>query len=295
MLLPAPQTRRPEARLSGLRTAGFDAAREAEQLREDAEERRLLYVACTRARDWFVLPWMDRRGAYTRILAEAFDPHKAAGVERVDRTKLTQPPSAARPVRVQLGQPEGRDWEQVEKLIATRAAWRAAREREWPSLTAGVVKLTPHKLGEREHFRGEAGGVTAGGGIEIGRGVHEALARCDLRDVEAAVKLFPAGEKLIRAALTHELMKRVLAADEFHREMPVVWQSPDGLLEGYIDLLFREGDGLVIVDYKTDAKPDARLYQGQLAAYAAAVEAITGRRVVEKMLFFLSAGSVERV
>jgi ATP-dependent helicase/nuclease subunit A len=63
-------------------------------------------------------------------------------------------------------------------------------------------------------------------------------------------------------------------------------------MEGYMDLLFREGDKLVIVDYKTDAKPDAKLYAAQLAAYAQAVEAITKQRVVEKLLFFLSTGEV---
>ena len=32
----------------------------------------------------------------------------------------------------------------------------------------------------------------------------------------------------------------------------------DRVLEGYIDLLYRDDDGLVIVDYKTDAVPDRR-------------------------------------
>ncbi|MCX7825703.1 MAG: UvrD-helicase domain-containing protein, partial [Verrucomicrobiae bacterium] len=84
LLLPEPATRHPEARLRGLRTSGFDAAREQERLREEAEERRLLYVACTRARDWFVLPWFAGRGEYTKILAQAFKPQTTAGVERID-------------------------------------------------------------------------------------------------------------------------------------------------------------------------------------------------------------------
>ena len=338
MVLPEPGTRRPEARLSGLASAGFKTARDEERKRQDAEERRLLYVACTRARDWFVLPWLAKRGEYTKILAGAFDPKTVAGVELVDRTKLTATPTRGQPVQIGLDEPDKRQRSAVEKLIAERAAWIEERDAGKVALFAGVKKLTPSGLGEREHDpegvvgsrrreeasssrrREEAGGRPVekeppphvggygegghgngggesghGGGLEIGRGVHEALARCDLRDVEAAVKLFPPGGKFIRAALTHKLMKRVLAADEFHREAPIVWQSPDGLMEGYIDLMFREGERLVVVDYKTDAKPDASLYAAQLAAYANALQAITGQHVAEKLLFFLATGQLVAV
>lgn len=282
-----------EAKLSELATSGHADACMQEDVREAAEDRRLLYVACTRARDWLVLPWFSDKGDYAKVLAKGFDPQTAADVERVKRDAITVQPTMVHPIRVELGDPEGRDRGVVEKLIADRAAWLANRKREWPSLAAGVKKLTPHKLGEKEFDESKRG--AHGGGVEIGRGVHDALARCDLRDVEAAVKLFPPGEKLIRTALTHPLMKRVLAAKEFHREAPVVWQSPEGLMEGYIDLLFCEDAKLVIVDYKTDKKPNARLYADQLTAYAAAVEAVTGMRVSEKLLFFLSAGVVEKV
>ena len=295
LVLPEPVTRRPEARLSGLASAGFEAAREEERKRQDAEERRLLYVACTRARDWFVLPWLAKRGEYTKILAGAFDPQTVGGVEQVDRAKMAASATGKQPPQVGLGEPDARQQPVVTKWVAERAGCLATRKESEAALFAGVKKLTPSSLGEREHFREAVESAGAGGGIEIGRGVHKTLACCDLRDVEAAVKLFPAGEKFIRAALTHKLMKRVLAADEFHREMPVVWQSPDGLMEGYIDLLFREGEGLVVVDYKTDAKPDPKLYAAQLAAYADALKAITGQRVAEKLLFFLGSGDVVTV
>jgi ATP-dependent exoDNAse (exonuclease V) beta subunit len=295
MVLPDPDTRRPEAQLSGLASAGFEAAQEEDRKRQDAEERRLLYVACTRARDWFVLPWMSKRGEYARILAEVFDPQTGGGVERVDRAKIAASATRPPPPQIGLGEPDERQQRAVAKLVAARNEWIAARKSSEAAWFAGVKKLTPSSLGEREHLRETAKTTSAGGGIEIGRRVHEALSRCNLRDVEEAAKLFPQGEKFIRTALTHDLIKRALAADELHREVPVVWQSPDGLMEGYIDLLFREGERLVVVDYKTDAKPEPKLYAAQLTAYADALKAITGKPVAEKLLFFLVSGEVVAV
>src|ERR1019366_4939089 len=59
--------------------------------------------------------------------------------------------------------------------------------------------------------------------------------------------------------------------------------QPDAtVLEGFVDLIYREDDGsLVIVDYKTDDAPDAALpsrvayYAPQLNAYRSIVKAAT--------------------
>ena len=55
-------------------------------------------------------------------------------------------------------------------------------------------------------------------------------------------------------ALQSELLKRVARADEAHREVPFAIMTADGLMEGKIDLLFREGRRWTLVDYKTDAR-----------------------------------------
>ena len=74
------------------------------------------------------------------------------------------------------------------------------------------------------------------------------------------------------------------------------------LLEGYIDLLYRGPDGLVVVDFKTAATSDpdelARRVEGyriQGASYALAVAATTGERVVRVTFVFLTPeGAFER-
>ena len=76
----------------------------------------------------------------------------------------------------------------------------------------------------------------------------------------------------------------------------------DGItLEGYVDLVYRDDDGLVVVDYKTDAV-DAETraervahYRIQAAAYALAVAEATGEPVVRGVLCFLDPAGAREV
>jgi ATP-dependent helicase/nuclease subunit A len=66
----------------------------------------------------------------------------------------------------------------------------------------------------------------------------------------------------------------------------------DTYVNGIIDLVFRENDGWVIIDYKTydgnEVSLDLRKgYEKQLASYAEVWERITGEPVIEKEIFFV--------
>ncbi|MEV5963723.1 PD-(D/E)XK nuclease family protein, partial [Kribbella sp. NPDC051952] len=125
-------------------------------------------------------------------------------------------------------------------------------------------------------------------GTAIGRAVHAVLQVVDLSTgagLEAAVATQCLAEGvleyagvvtgLVRSALASDVVKRA-AAREHWRESYVGAVQPDGtVLEGFVDLIYREDDGrLTIVDYKTDAIPAAALesrvayYAPQLQAYA---------------------------
>ena len=73
------------------------------------------------------------------------------------------------------------------------------------------------------------------------------------------------------------------------------------LLQGVVDCCIEEADGLVIIDYKTDAvkgeefKLRAEHYRPQLMAYAEALGRILGKKVKECTLFFLSSGEEYRL
>jgi ATP-dependent exoDNAse (exonuclease V) beta subunit len=151
-------------------------------------------------------------------------------------------------------------------------------------------------------------------GTSIGRAVHAVLQTVDLETgdglPEAAAAQAAAEEVLGREELVASLAASALASeivrDAAHRahwrEVYVGATVGDRIVEGYIDLLVRGDEGLVVVDYKTDTfHDDADLaakverYRPQLAAYAAATELAVGERVAGAVLLFLSPSGARAV
>lgn len=70
----------------------------------------------------------------------------------------------------------------------------------------------------------------------------------------------------------------------------------NGLVEGFIDLLFEEEGRIIIADYKTDVLDDGAeeermgQYSLQAGAYALAVYGVTGKTVKEVVLVFVRSG-----
>ena len=96
-----------------------------------------------------------------------------------------------------------------------------------------------------------------------------------------------AASAIARATLDHPLLARARAAatrGDCRREAPVTMRADDGtLVEGIIDLAFRESAGWTVVDYKTDAELDGtdalEIYRQQVALYAAMIARATGDTV----------------
>jgi hypothetical protein len=151
-------------------------------------------------------------------------------------------------------------------------------------------------------------------GTAVGRAVHAVLQTVDLATgagvADAAAAQAAAEGVLGQEAVVAALARSALAApvvmeaatSPHWREVYVAAPVGDTLLEGYIDLLYRAPDGLVVVDYKTDHLPDdasleARLehYSRQGAAYALAVERVTAQPVSRCVFVFCSpAGARQR-
>ena len=103
----------------------------------------------------------------------------------------------------------------------------------------------------------------------------------------------------VAAFFASELGKRAVASTEVRREAPFILStSLDGrpiVVQGVIDCCFKEGNGYVLVDYKSsyvdDKDPESskeillERYREQLRLYKEALETIEGRKVTESALY----------
>jgi len=150
-------------------------------------------------------------------------------------------------------------------------------------------------------------------GLQIGRAVHATLSTIDLASgTDAAGRTAdevargratahgvahhaPAVAAMVRRALASPTVVRAASARHWRELFVAVPVGDGGVLEGFVDLAFEDGDGLVVVDYKTDragattGSPEAAArYEPQIASYANALEAATGRRVHRCVLVFVA-------
>ena len=143
-------------------------------------------------------------------------------------------------------------------------------------------------------------------GTAVGRAVHAVLQTLDLATgdgTDAAVAAQCAAEgiigsesrvrALVSSARRASTVRAAVASGEYWRESYVATAIDGRVVEGYVDLIHRRPDGLVVVDYKTDHIDDPEQlrakvahYRLQGATYALAVARATGERVVEVVFVF---------
>jgi ATP-dependent exoDNAse (exonuclease V) beta subunit len=120
--------------------------------------------------------------------------------------------------------------------------------------------------------------------LEFGNADVSAVAELQGRVLGASEEEVKAAIDAVAAALRHPLMQRAQAAalkGECERELPLTLRMEDGVLvEGIADLVFREGESWVVVDFKTDKELASALerYRRQVAIYATAIREANNAR-----------------
>ena len=308
-------------------TPGYEAAKGRESAAAEAEDVRLAYVACTRAKDHLVVS-LFRRGVKkdkTRAAKlEEFCADRLDLFQKLDWESLVEAAGAYEPQEdVERAAPRG-------DFADLRAQWEAQREStiekasqpQAQAVTAIAQRVKgqpPSALGEEavssvkeEAGEGQVSYRRGRGGTNLGRAVHAVLQSIDLLTGEGLedICLAQAQAEGIpdSADVVLELSRNALATKnvmglrsmveqgkaKYYREVFVSAQLGDRLVEGFIDLLIDDGDGIAIVDYKTDSLTPKQLqeldpeYEVQLGLYAWAVGETTGRAVREATLLFLS-------
>jgi len=284
-------------------TPDYERAAELERQKEEAENIRKLYVAATRARDHLVVSrfGQDRRGSYIDLLGEL---EPGDGVFAIRAEDFDIAPAQERSFLVPSDAPVDRSDDGLADRVKQMSADLATLlERT----KAAVPVINPSRLEKRGLFAVDGETDIEAAGAVVGDAFHEAMETFDPLDpasIDAAVRAACGARGISEHAqviaswagrvLDSDLGQRILKAGpgNLFREAPfAVWHEAS-LLEGAIDLLFREGDKLILVDYKTDrvlkkrAAERAEWYRPQLEAYAKAVEIATGRSPDEVYVVF---------
>ena len=248
---------------------------------ENEEKKRLDYVAVTRAKNILVVSTYheSRKKKAWEFLSSYLE-----GVP-----KLEVPETSAKKKR-EIFDIEKTNWDNEKSRMHEDIRSICAQSYNAESVTASIDKS----------------GVfdeSTGSGAAWGTIVHRALEACanGKRDrLEILGQKWLADEKISQEELPHlteladkvmksELWKRLLEAKEKYYEVPFSIVKEDTVVSGIIDIVFKEEDGWVLVDYKTDdfeRDPKRKeVYEKQLDTYADSWQKATGEKVKEKLLY----------
>jgi ATP-dependent exoDNAse (exonuclease V) beta subunit len=280
---------------------------------EAQEKIRLLYVAATRARDHLVVSLHHKQGrkSHAALLTDLC----------TDAPELVQ--------YLQLGADrhieEPRDPVAFDDSAERLAQWKADREeRIAANARVPVVAATEIARGagaagdpnlQKEPPVEEVPPWRRGrAGTAVGRAVHAVLQSIDLASgegVDGAARAQAAAEgipnradavaRMVRAALSSATVRQAVGG-RYWRELYVAAPVDGKGVEGFVDLLYETPEGLVVVDYKTDAIPKDEVlddalarYRLQGAAYALALEEALQRNVARCVFLFVQPrDAVER-
>lgn len=300
---------------SRLQTNDFEDVAPVDEQMDAYERRRLLYVATTRARDHLVVSLHRGQGpaeTNARLLADAGAASAAGAVPFVGSPGPSTLPLARQSRASDL--PAWEDWYRSIEDIR-------ARTRHDPAQSASGLEGTEPEIALDDVAVTVAGSAKGGRdtdllpwakgryGSAIGRAVHGVLQAVDLatgQGLEQAVAsqclaegvVEHAGhvEALVRSALNSEIVRRAAPRPHWRESYVGMVQDDGTVLEGYVDLMYREDDGsLVIVDYKTDHVPaeavEARTahYRPQMNAYKAVLQTATEKAIASHLLFLIGA------
>ena len=293
----------------------------------DAERRRLLYVACTRAVDHLVVslyrpppakgnPEGTDRGKLTSAellwYAGAAGPTSGARLGGVERRPVDRPTATA--LELDWSDPEGWAGQRLRVLAAgVPAVGDRCRSPRRRVASARADGRTHRRCGARQAAGQRRAAALATGAVRHehrpGRARRAAVLRPRRRSRRRharPVAVRGRGRHRARgarrgarrgSALRTPIVRSVVAGDEHWRELFVAATVGGRVLEGYVDLLVRAPGGLVIVDYKTDQwsgplQTAERLdrYRLQLAAYGAALESALGEPISGGILVRCVAG-----
>ena len=281
---------------------GWDALQVEEKIFKEAERKRLLYVAATRAKSVLVTGVQPRSSGKLNGFWKDFSILSTATLPLLERPVSAKKPAA----QIHYEFEQGRA-----RIDASLADARVASYSVLP-----ITKLS-HKTAA-DLVKHEEG---LGRGTSWGRVMHrllEAMLRtphvsvqlyaenllkdeerdaAELRDVMDAVKAIESSNLWRRARLSPECLVEVPFALKVDAKSLGLDEPGDTLLHGTIDLVFREGSEWIVVDYKSDIIGNRldhliSYYRAQVEHYATFWSKLTGAPAKPGLFFIDGAREV---
>ncbi len=276
------------------------------------EEKRLLYVSMTRARDLLVMAHHGK-GSEDSWLGTV-----AAGwlQGEVDATTLMTPGGAAIPCQnITLSAAGGTGATAVEPVYwftdPTPKKLRMPLKFSPSDAKAQSSRvLNNEHIGRRLSLKPDVDMARLGNALHLCIGAHftDPDAPVTVTEIEAVLQRMG----LASAVQPQALLDQINALGSWikarwpeavpYAEFPAERQLPNGqLLQGRIDMLLKVNGGWILIDHKSNPggsdrwEAIAQDYAGQLAAYKWAVETASGEKVLESWLFLPVAAAIIRI
>ncbi len=303
----------------------YSLAKWKDEMQEDAESKRLLYVALTRAKEKLIISGHatlgDKGLKMTGWLKDIFEAVEVDKQQLVDEmgTAQTGQTISGQPVRIFCGSTQ-----ELEILNPGKAA-----PFDFQAETLGILPLhpalvqpdlpflDPEKMEAKRNWRA-TGASSQVSQAAIGQLIHKAIQlwvfpgddrfmpflETAVSNLEIAIPdqrqaVFRRAAGPLRRLRDHPLWLEINSAGERHHEVSYSRLVEGHVETGYIDLLYQNEGAWQVVDFKTDRIQNAiqreqlvEEYSNQAARYSSAIKTLLGGKVQVKICFLDDMGSV---
>jgi ATP-dependent helicase/nuclease subunit A len=273
-------------------TADGDKLKKITGRREEAETRRLFYVAVTRAKTdvVFVCNTSEETKSvgFLRCLLEVLGMERTALASMWPESGRIVHETTIGPVAFERAELHGAAARKRKRLHDEALEMSLATSPIVPlELSAqiavrGTQRMSPAEVAARRAgSRNRAAGILLHRVMERWDGVQsvEPLLHALAEEAAADMEVVTRVRKRLGTIARSETLQRIARAETIGREMPVRFVEEGLLVERRIDRLIRENGADLVIDYKSGAAEESRLLKDtqQVARYCRAVSGITGR------------------